>query len=422
MKMSQSEREELIFQLGQVFRPAMPINREDLFSGRQAQIREVIDAINQGGQHIILWGERGVGKTSLANMIMYRIRWPGRRIMTPHINCTSVRTADAIWIAILDDIRFRAERQGISLPRPIKKLANDFDNGLRLDFPPELARRMVEDLADDMVLVFIIDEFDTIEDQSTRQTMAETIKFFSDRNVPATIVLVGVAEDVKSLIADHQSTARCLVQVRMPRMSRDEIEAIVTTSLGNKNIKMTIEASALHEISRIAKGLPHYAHLLGLHSGRQAIDAGSKKISQKHLAVAIKSAIQKALVPIQDAYLRATTSTKPNALYRQVLLACSLAATDEFGYFSPSDVRGPLELVLGRAYGVEAFARHLHTFCDEDRGPVLKKGDLANRPRFRFFDPLMQPFVLMKGLDEGLVTEDHLRATRDTKDQQGRLF
>jgi hypothetical protein len=273
-----------------------------------------------------------------------------------------------------------------------------------------------------MVLVFIIDEFDTIEDQSTRQTMAETIKFFSDRNVPATIVLVGVAEDVKSLIADHQSTARCLVQVRMPRMSRDEIEAIVTTSLGNKNIKMTIEASALHEISRIAKGLPHYAHLLGLHSGRQAIDAGSKKISQKHLAVAIKSAIQKALVPIQDAYLRATTSTKPNALYRQVLLACSLAATDEFGYFSPSDVRGPLELVLGRAYGVEAFARHLHTFCDEDRGPVLKKGDLANRPRFRFFDPLMQPFVLMKGLDEGLVTEDHLRATRDTKDQQGRLF
>lgn len=53
---------------------------------------------------------------------------------------------------------------------------------------------------------------------------------------------------------------------------------------------------------------------------------------------------------------------------------------------------------------------------------MLKKGDLANRPRFRFFDPLMQPFVLMKGLDDGLVTEQHLKATRDVKDQQARRF
>ena len=48
-------------------------------------------------------------------------------------------------------------------------------------------------------------------------------------------------------------------------MSRDEIEAIVTTSLDK--VGMTIENAGLHEISRIAIGLPHYAHLLGLHSG-----------------------------------------------------------------------------------------------------------------------------------------------------------
>ena len=124
---------------------------------------------------------------------------------------------------------------------------------------------------------------------------------------------------------------------------------------------------------------------------------------------------------IQNAYSKATISTKKNALYKQVLLACALADTDEFGYFAPSDIRA-LEMVLQREYGVEAFARHLHAFCDLDRGPVLKKADLVNRPRFRFDNPLMQPFVLMKGLDEKMISDSDLRATRDTGDPEGRIF
>jgi len=420
MGISQTEREDLAFNLGQVFRPTMPINREDLFSGRQAQVREVADAINQAGQHLILYGERGVGKTSLANMIMYRLQCPDRFIMTPHVNCSSLRTQHDIWMGVLDDIQFRADRGKVELPRPVRKLASDFENQLRAEFTPELARRLVENLADRMAIVIIIDEFDTLADEITRRNIAETIKYFSDRNVPATIVLVGVAEDVRTLVIDHQSVGRCLAQVRMPRMNRDEIEAIVSTSL--KNVGMSIEPGALHEISRIAKGLPHYGHLLGLHAGRHAVDEGSKRIYQPHLMAAIRAAIQKAQVVIQTAYQKATISTKRNALYKQVLLACSLAETDEFGYLSPSDVRQPLERILKREYGVEAFARHLHTFCLEDRGPVLKKADLTNRPRFRFSDPLMQPFVMMKGLDERIINEDDLKATRDPEDPQGRLF
>lgn len=100
----------------------------------------------------------------------------------------------------------------------------------------------------------------------------------------------------------------------------------------------------------------------------------------------------------------------------------ALAETDDFGYFAPTDIREPLERILKRTYGVEAFARHLHAFCDPTRGPVLRKADLVNRPRFRFSNPLMQPFVLMKGLDEKLISDDDLRATRDLNDPQGRLF
>ncbi len=420
MAMSQSERDELSFRLGQIFRPTMPINREDLFAGRQNEVRDVVDAINQAGQHVVLFGERGVGKTSLANIIMYRLHSPGGLVMTPHINCSSANSYDAIWTAVLDDIEFRAERKDIALPRWVQKLASDFDNGSRVDFPPELARRLVVELAETMEVVVIIDEFDQLENVETRQRIADAIKYFSDRNVPATIMLIGVAEDIDGLIADHRSVSRCIAQVRMPRMSRDEVESIVVNCLNQ--VKLKIEAGALHEISRIAKGLPHYAHLLGLHAGRRAVAGRSKTIKQADIQPAIKTAIQKVQVSIRTAYQKATISTKKNALYKQVILACSMAEADEYGYFSPSDVREPLERILKRQYGIEAFARHLHAFCEEERGPALKRADFSNRPRFRFTDPLLQPFALMKGLDEGIVSEDDLKATRDLSDPQGRLF
>ena len=117
----------------------MPINREDLFSGRRGITREVLDAVNQQGQHIILYGERGVGKTSLANMIMIRAKCPTAHIMAPHINCTGASSYNSIWIALLEDVIYRAERQKIDLPQSIMKLNHDFENGLRVDFPPELA-------------------------------------------------------------------------------------------------------------------------------------------------------------------------------------------------------------------------------------------------------------------------------------------
>ena len=66
--------QEKAFMLGTVFKPTSPINREDLFAGRQSQRQDVLDAINQQGQHAVLYGERGVGKTSLANMLVPRLR------------------------------------------------------------------------------------------------------------------------------------------------------------------------------------------------------------------------------------------------------------------------------------------------------------------------------------------------------------
>ena len=54
---------------GRAFSPSAPVRERDVFAGRREQIHQVVDAINQDGQSVLIYGERGVGKTSLANVI-----------------------------------------------------------------------------------------------------------------------------------------------------------------------------------------------------------------------------------------------------------------------------------------------------------------------------------------------------------------
>src|SRR5262245_38398231 len=51
-----------------LFSPSAPINETDLFAGRGSQIRKVLEAVTERGKHVVLFGERGVGKTSLAGV------------------------------------------------------------------------------------------------------------------------------------------------------------------------------------------------------------------------------------------------------------------------------------------------------------------------------------------------------------------
>jgi hypothetical protein len=50
------------------FTPWTPVSTRAAFSGRYDEIIKVTGAVAQPGRHVILYGERGVGKTSLANI------------------------------------------------------------------------------------------------------------------------------------------------------------------------------------------------------------------------------------------------------------------------------------------------------------------------------------------------------------------
>jgi hypothetical protein len=79
------------------------------------------------------------------------------------------------------------------------------------------------------------------------------------------------------------------------------LEEIVNKGLHRVDVAIT--DAALGEIARLARGLPHYAHLLGLQAGRAALDKHTLVVDQSHVEIAVAAAIGKAQASIQSDYL-----------------------------------------------------------------------------------------------------------------------
>ena len=78
----------------------------------------------------------------------------------------------------------------------------------------------------------------------------------------------------------------------------------------------------------------------------------------------------------------------------------ALAPKDEHGFFYPKDVVAPLRLITGTEYKIPSFARHLKSFCEQSRGPILQR---RGKP-YRFIRPIMEPYVVLRGLADELIT------------------
>lgn len=390
-----------------VFTPATPVSESALFAGRMTELRRVLDTINQRGRHSIIFGERGVGKTSLASVISSRLTVPNGTVIAPRINCDSNDSYATLWKKVFSQLDLMRKAPAIGFQMTMFQETVKAAEVVSDNASPDEVRRILTLLATTGLVIIIFDEFDRILNPNTRRMMADTIKALSDHDVPVTIVIVGVADNVDDLLSQHESIERAIIQTKMPPMSIAEVEQIIDNGL--QRLQMTIDKATKVEIAMMCQGFPHYAHALGLYATRACLDRNSLNITHTDVDSAIKSALLDVDQTIRSVYDKAIFSPQKDTLHAQVLLACALANTGEFGYFTASAVREPLSDITGKSYDIPGFSRHLKDFSGESRGKILQKEGVTRKFRFRFRNPLMKPLIIMKGISEHRLSLDVLR-------------
>ena len=381
------------------FRPAAPIDRRSLFSGRADQISEIFSAVAQPGQHAVIYGERGVGKTSLAAVSAELLE--AANVLTARATCDVSDDFSSVWRKALGEVGFRKRRQAVGFAdahaETHETAAAALGSGT---VTPDAVRSVLQRMGEKRPLAIFLDEFDRLRDPDAGVLFADTIKAMSDRVVPATLFLIGVADSVAGLIKEHRSIERALVQIHMPRMSRAELAEIASNGLAAA--RMTIAQTALKKVTAVSQGLPHYTQLLTQLAARSALAEHRAGVGARDVDAAVERAVERAQGSVVEAY-RQATAAKGGAIYPEVLLACALVEEDEFGFFRAAEVTEPLSKILGRPCPPLTFARHLDRMSASARGGVLEKHGGAGARRYRFENPLLQPYVLMRGLAEGTV-------------------
>lgn len=374
--------------LNREFTPSTPVNRRAAFSGRIDQIMQITAAVTQPGRHAILYGERGVGKTSLAN-ILSELLVPTEtdfRDYAVRVNCTVDDTFDTIWRRAFDELGL-----------PSSEVPERFDK-----LNPDQLRRILARVKPPMVIV--LDEYDRVEDDDALSLIADTIKSLSDHAVETKLVIVGVADSIESLVGEHESIWRAIEEVPMPRMTADELRELVNK--GFEAVSIEIESAAVERIVKLSEGLPSYAHLLSLKVGELVLADDRDKILLADVVSSTDAVVNSAVSNRMD-YHKAIRSSRPENLYPHVLAACALAKKDGLGYFTAKSVVEPMSRIMGKKYDIPAFSRHLSSFISDDRGCVLLRHGETKLYTYRFKDPMMQPFAILAAIAGGLIPQDY---------------
>ena len=378
-----------------LFSPSAPIDKFSLFAGRLEQIDRLINAIFERGKHAVLFGEQGVGKTSLTNILHEAID----RALKGHFifrkQCSPQDTYSSLWHSIFKDITFQTQQEmGYGKTEMQTHTVSERYEGKNL--VPDDVLRELSRVCCHKPIIIILDEFDKFIDIEAKKMMSHTMKAISDMGINATLILVGVAEDINLLVESHASITRNIDEIKMPRMSHEELNEILDKIF--KELEVEIEQNARKKIIDLAKGLPEYIHALGKNAAITAFSDRRKKIIENDVKVGIKKFLEQSTQSLNESYKKAIHSNKKNAIYKEVLIACAMADTDGKG-FSPSDLIKPLSKILNRKkVNISAFQTHLSSFCSEKRGDILKKEGVSRAFKYRFREPKMQPYVIMQNI------------------------
>jgi hypothetical protein len=271
------------------FFPDQPVPVE-LFVGRSAQIDHIMNRgvgqVTQGKPvSVFLEGEYGIGKTSFARFT----QWMAERnngLLGIYATLERAETMDEVGAAVLEGTL----RSGAYNPKLGEKIREGMAKfvgqqslfgltvhaeALREEAPnitrgllPFLGKTLERVRSDGATGVFLV--LDEINGLANNPKFAAFLKAVVDSNAPISLekptlplllMVCGVEERRRQLIAQHESVGRIFDVVSIERMTAEEMNDFFRKAF--ESVHMTIDSDALDYMTYFAAGFPKIMHLIG---------------------------------------------------------------------------------------------------------------------------------------------------------------
>ncbi len=246
---------------------SQPVTSRDHFSGRHDVLGALIAAIEQQRAHVVLYGERGIGKTSLVHVFAQTAR--DAQYVVLYGSCGANTQFDELFRTFAAEIPLLYHAE-VSPTGDETKHGGSFAD--LLGNAPITPRRLA-DLFTKLVgtrVIVVLDEYDRVADTGFRRAIAELIKNLSDRAARMQLVLTGVASNLDELIGFTPSIRRNIVGIAVSGMPDAELGEILARAENASGMTFTTSARML--IIRMADGSPYLTRLLGNRAAGRALD------------------------------------------------------------------------------------------------------------------------------------------------------
>jgi len=249
------------------FAASQPVADRRSFAGRSEVLERLIRATEDLRLHVVLYGERGLGKTSCLHMLAHVAREAGYLVV--YISCGTKSAFEEV-------IRCAAAQVPLLYCRGVAPASAEVEAGktfadiLPADpFSPQAASEVLASIVDTRVLV-ILDEFDQSLSRDFRVSVAELLKNLSDRAARIQFLIAGIADNLTELIEHVPSIQRNIFALQLERMSPSELRDVIRNGEAITGLRFDQEAAG--QIIDVANGFPYFARLLASYAGLRALD------------------------------------------------------------------------------------------------------------------------------------------------------
>ncbi len=283
------------------FFPGQHIEDPKWFAGRKLDIERALKTLCSPGASMVVFGERGVGKSSFVEMIkliasgnshlLYKYNFQKLfplekfqyKIISIECDAEANTTSKVLQRLITSPLGIKS-----IISSRIEKIESTVKDKYSLDLlkifsigneseskvtSTEFKEESIFELFTNLILtisknvlgpneglLIVIDEFDLVEDSSK---MASLIKTLSKNNVK--FLLSGIGETYEQLLKGHTSVSRQLVygRINISPMTSFEITDLFNLVEQNSNKQIRFEKSFIDEVANKSNGYPYFVQLFG---------------------------------------------------------------------------------------------------------------------------------------------------------------